>query len=117
MPAPVVEPMPPLRASRRAPPDEAQEASYLAASARISSFCRMVRGMGLTICSLFVLSRFRGQMTDLEPEPRARPRFDPHNREGRDMPTPQELEQKFWSALKSDMTMMLGLDGVEDGHA
>jgi general stress protein 26 len=33
------------------------------------------------------------------------------------MPTPQELEQKFWRALKSDMTMMLGLDGVEDGHA
>ena len=33
------------------------------------------------------------------------------------MPTPQELEQKFWQALKSDMTMMLGLDGVEDGHA
>jgi len=33
------------------------------------------------------------------------------------MPTPQELEAKFWSALKSDMTMMLSLDGVEDGHA
>ena len=33
------------------------------------------------------------------------------------MSTPQELEQKFWKALKSDMTMMLGLDGVEDGHA
>jgi general stress protein 26 len=33
------------------------------------------------------------------------------------MPTPQELEAKFWSALKSDMTMMLGLDAVEDGHA
>jgi general stress protein 26 len=33
------------------------------------------------------------------------------------MPTPQELEAKFWEALKSDMTMMLGLDGVEDGHA
>jgi general stress protein 26 len=33
------------------------------------------------------------------------------------MPTPQELEQKFWTALKSDMTLMLGLDGVEDGHA
>lgn len=33
------------------------------------------------------------------------------------MPTPQELEAKFWTALKSDMTMMLGLDGVEDGHA
>ena len=33
------------------------------------------------------------------------------------MPTPQELEARFWQALRSDMTMMLGLDGVEDGHA
>jgi general stress protein 26 len=33
------------------------------------------------------------------------------------MPTPSELEAKFWKALKSDMTVMLGLDGVEDGHA
>ncbi len=33
-----------------------------------------------------------------------------------DMPTPQELEKKFWKSLESDMTMMLGLDGVEDGH-
>lgn len=33
------------------------------------------------------------------------------------MPTPQELEEKFWNALKSDRTMMLGLDGIEDGHA
>ena len=33
------------------------------------------------------------------------------------MPSPQDLKQKFWKALKSDMTMMLGLDGVEDGHA
>jgi len=30
--------------------------------------------------------------------------------------TPQELEQKFWKSLKSDMTVMLGLDGTEDGH-
>jgi len=30
---------------------------------------------------------------------------------------PRELEKKFWAALKSDRTMMLGLDGVEDGHA
>jgi len=37
--------------------------------------------------------------------------------EERSMPTPQELEAKFWKVLKSDMTMMLGLDGVEDGHA
>ena len=33
------------------------------------------------------------------------------------MATPQELEARFWKALSSDMTMMLGLDGVEDGHA
>ncbi len=33
------------------------------------------------------------------------------------MATPQELEAKFWKALQSDMTMMLGLDGIEDGHA
>lgn len=32
------------------------------------------------------------------------------------MPSPQELEQKFWKALKSDMTMMLGLVGSDDGH-
>jgi len=29
----------------------------------------------------------------------------------------KEIETKFWKALKSDMTVMLGLDGVEDGHA
>lgn len=33
------------------------------------------------------------------------------------MTTPQELEAKFWEALGTDMTMMVGLDGVEDGHA
>lgn len=32
------------------------------------------------------------------------------------MPTPQELEAKFWKSLGKDMTMMLGLDGAEDGH-
>jgi len=31
------------------------------------------------------------------------------------MPTPAEIEKKFWKALKSDMTMMLGLDG-NDGY-
>lgn len=31
------------------------------------------------------------------------------------MPTPDSLESAFWKALKSDMTMMVGLDGVEDG--
>ena len=29
--------------------------------------------------------------------------------------TPDDLEKRFWKALKSDRTMMLGLDGVEDG--
>jgi len=32
------------------------------------------------------------------------------------MADPRELERRFWKALKSDMTMMLGLDGAEDGH-
>jgi general stress protein 26 len=30
--------------------------------------------------------------------------------------TPDELRQKFWKALSSDHVVMLGLDGVEDGH-
>ena len=33
------------------------------------------------------------------------------------MASAEEIEARFWKALKSDMTMMLGLDGVEDGHA
>jgi general stress protein 26 len=33
------------------------------------------------------------------------------------MPNEVEMEEKFWKALKSDMTVMLGLDGVEEGHA
>ena len=33
------------------------------------------------------------------------------------MPSDRELRERFWKALKSDMTMMIGLDGVEDGHA
>ena len=32
------------------------------------------------------------------------------------MPSPDELEARFWKALKSDMTMMLGLVGVAEGH-
>jgi len=32
------------------------------------------------------------------------------------MADPKDLERRFWKALKSDMTMMLGLDGAEDGH-
>ena len=33
------------------------------------------------------------------------------------MPTPAELEAKFWKALKSDRTALLGLTGRGDGHA
>ena len=33
------------------------------------------------------------------------------------MPSEAEIQARFWSALKDDMTMMVGLDGVEDGHA
>lgn len=32
------------------------------------------------------------------------------------MPTPAELEQDFWKALKSDMTVMLGIVGAEESH-
>jgi general stress protein 26 len=33
------------------------------------------------------------------------------------MTDPRELEEKFWKALEDDRTMLLGLDGQEDGHA
>lgn len=33
------------------------------------------------------------------------------------MPTPQELEKKFWDALESDRTVMLGIEGLDNGHA
>ncbi len=33
------------------------------------------------------------------------------------MATKTELEAKFWAALKKDMTLMLGVEGAEDGHA
>ena len=33
------------------------------------------------------------------------------------MPDNTEIEAKFWKALKSDMTVMLGLDGARDGYA
>jgi general stress protein 26 len=33
------------------------------------------------------------------------------------MPTPAELEAKFWKALKSDRTALLGLSRADDGHA
>lgn len=29
----------------------------------------------------------------------------------------KELEEKLWCALKSDRTVMLGVDGAEDGHS
>jgi len=32
------------------------------------------------------------------------------------MSTPQEIEASFWKELGSQRTMMLGLDGQEDGH-
>lgn len=33
------------------------------------------------------------------------------------MNTEQKLEEKLWKSLASDRTVMLGLDGVEDGHS
>ena len=33
------------------------------------------------------------------------------------MTTTDKLEEKFWLALEDDMTVMLGLNGVEDNHA
>lgn len=33
------------------------------------------------------------------------------------MPSPHEIEEKFWKALKSDRTVMLGLSGVDDGFS
>lgn len=32
------------------------------------------------------------------------------------MPTPQELQDKFWKHLSNDMTMMIGLVEAEDAH-
>ena len=32
------------------------------------------------------------------------------------MTKPTELEEKFWKALKSDMTMMLGIAGADEAH-
>ncbi len=32
------------------------------------------------------------------------------------MPSEAEIEEKFWKALRSDRTVMLGLDGVESAH-
>lgn len=33
------------------------------------------------------------------------------------MPSPHELEEAFWKALKSDMTVMLSAVDIEEGHA
>lgn len=33
------------------------------------------------------------------------------------MSNEQKLEEKLWNALSSDRTVMLGLNGVEDGHS
>ena len=33
------------------------------------------------------------------------------------MPKTGEIESKFWKALKSDMTMMVGLYGIDEGHS
>jgi len=32
------------------------------------------------------------------------------------MPTPEELTEKFWKAVKSDRVMMLGLSDADDAH-
>jgi general stress protein 26 len=32
------------------------------------------------------------------------------------MASPADLEEKFWKALKSDRTMMLGIESADDGH-
>jgi general stress protein 26 len=34
-----------------------------------------------------------------------------------DMSDPKDLERKMWKAIKTERTLMLGLDGAEDGHA
>jgi general stress protein 26 len=33
------------------------------------------------------------------------------------MTTPQDIEEKFWKAIKSDRTVMLGLAGVDNGFS
>jgi general stress protein 26 len=40
----------------------------------------------------------------------------PASTEEQMMSNDKQLEERFWKALKSDRTMMLGLDGAEDGH-
>ena len=32
------------------------------------------------------------------------------------MPTPDEMKEKFWNAVKSDRTMMVGLNGAHQSH-
>jgi general stress protein 26 len=59
-----------------------------------------------------------GSSSSLQPRPEpSLPRpVQSQNATRSTMATPQELETKFWKALKSDMTMMLGLAGKDDGH-
>src|SRR5690606_26532541 len=45
-----------------------------------------------------------------------RPGSAPGLKRSMHMSDPRELESKFWKALKSDMTVRLGVDGLEDGH-
>src|SRR5687767_2969765 len=33
------------------------------------------------------------------------------------MANEEQLEAKFWKALRNDMTVMLGLAGIEEGHS
>lgn len=33
------------------------------------------------------------------------------------MPSPEELQAKFWKSLKSDMVLMLGVEGIEAAYA
>ncbi len=55
MPLPVLDPMPPLlREFRFSPPEDAQDASYFAASARISSLSATDRALGMFfLCSSY----------------------------------------------------------------
>lgn len=43
--------------------------------------------------------------------------FDKNDTRISAMANETEMEEKFWKALRSDMTVMLGLTDVEDGHS
>jgi len=72
-------------------------ASFPAAKVDIASRqpkrCPMPKGNGLSSPSLSNLKRAGDNMTN-----------------------PAELETKFWKALKSDRTVMLGVSGIDEGH-